>query len=390
MNQNKLDIIKHFIRYCKEELNIQSLPVIKLINDRSFVEQFRSYGEYSVHENQIRLYYPGRNLADVCRSLAHELVHHRQNELGMIATNSGETGSEIENEANALAGILMRDYGKLNLSVYDLDSMLQESKQPSLQEKIVKVPKEVLDKVDKLYNYLKANLDKLSQKTTNNSVSNPHVLPKFQKYFQLKDLRANKKSDEAEKEQYNVEIGVGVFNDKSDSGHAYMDPNAKLLIVNLAYFGDKEAFEEFVEHELVHAMDPKARDAKIASRLAHKDAEPDVDYDKYIKSPAEFDAFTAPLINKVSTNLHKMGDRKKEYRQLLINLLSDLRTKDYEELAASDKYVPLAWLFTKKEWSEDNWGAAWNEYNMELNKISRWVTKPTLYKRFLKRLGTEI
>ncbi len=131
MNQNKLDIIKHFIRYCKEELNIQSLPVIKLINDRSFVEQFRSYGEYSVHENQIRLYYPGRNLADVCRSLAHELVHHRQNELGMIATNSGDTGSEIENEANAMAGILMRDYGKLNLSVYDLDAssqMMSEAK----------------------------------------------------------------------------------------------------------------------------------------------------------------------------------------------------------------------------------------------------------------------
>ncbi len=122
MNQNKLDTIKHFIRFCKEELNIQSLPAIKLISDRSFVEQFRSYGEYSVHQNQIKLFYPGRNLADICRSLAHELVHHRQKELNMIGANSGETGSEIENEANALAGILMRDYGKLNLSVYDLDS----------------------------------------------------------------------------------------------------------------------------------------------------------------------------------------------------------------------------------------------------------------------------
>jgi hypothetical protein len=122
MNQNNLDTIKHFIRYCKEELNIQSLPKIKLIADKNFVSQFRSYGEYSVHLNQLRVFYPGRNLADVCRSLAHELVHHRQNELDMLANGSGETGTEIENEANAMAGILMRDYGKLNLSVYDLDA----------------------------------------------------------------------------------------------------------------------------------------------------------------------------------------------------------------------------------------------------------------------------
>jgi len=133
MTQNNLDTIKHFVQYCKRELNIQSLPHIKLISDREFVSTYRSYGEYNTHQNQIKIYYLGRNLADVCRSLAHELVHHRQNELGMIEMNSGETGSEIENEANALAGILMRDYGKLNLSVYDLDSVLQEAKQPTIK-----------------------------------------------------------------------------------------------------------------------------------------------------------------------------------------------------------------------------------------------------------------
>ena len=123
MTKNNLDTIKHFIAYCKKELNIQSLPHIDLIADRSFVSEFRSYGEYNATNNTIKVFYPGRNLADVCRSLAHEIVHHRQNELGMIAPESGQTGSEIENEANALAGILMRDYGKLNLSVYNLDAL---------------------------------------------------------------------------------------------------------------------------------------------------------------------------------------------------------------------------------------------------------------------------
>lgn len=123
MNQNNLDILKHFVGFVKKELNIQSLPSIKLISDKDFVSNYRSYGEYNPNQSYIKVFYPGRNLADVCRSLAHELVHHRQMELGMLDDNSGDTGSDIENDANALAGIIMRDYGKLNLSVYNLDAL---------------------------------------------------------------------------------------------------------------------------------------------------------------------------------------------------------------------------------------------------------------------------
>ena len=120
MDQNKLSILKDFITFCKAELRIQTLPKISLIKNKSFVEQFRSYGEYNPQTNSLKVFYPGRNLADICRSLAHELCHHRQNELGMIYNDAGETGTDIENDANAMAGIIMRDYGKKNVAVYDL------------------------------------------------------------------------------------------------------------------------------------------------------------------------------------------------------------------------------------------------------------------------------
>jgi hypothetical protein len=122
MNQKNLDTIKHFLGFCKKELEIQSLPNISLVRDKSFVERSRSFGEYNPNGMSIRVFTTGRNLADICRSLAHELVHHRQHELGLIYNAAGETGTEIENDANSIAGILMREYGKLNLSVYDLDS----------------------------------------------------------------------------------------------------------------------------------------------------------------------------------------------------------------------------------------------------------------------------
>ena len=121
MNQNRRSILKDFIAFCKEELNIQTLPKISLLNDKNFVEQFRSFGEYNPQTNTIKVVTLNRNLADICRSLAHELCHHRQNELGLIYNESGETGTDIENDANAMAGILMRDYGKKNVDVYELN-----------------------------------------------------------------------------------------------------------------------------------------------------------------------------------------------------------------------------------------------------------------------------
>lgn len=131
MNQNNLLLLKNFIGYCKVELNIETLPKISLVKDSRYVLEYRSFGEYNPATRTVRVYYPGRNFADVCRSLAHELCHHRQNELGMLDTGAGETGSEIENDANAMAGIIMRDYGKINPAIYDIPEVesLNERKQ---------------------------------------------------------------------------------------------------------------------------------------------------------------------------------------------------------------------------------------------------------------------
>ena len=63
-----------------------------------------------------------RNLADALRTLAHELVHYKQKQEGRLELNnadkSGADGSSIENEANAVAGVILRKYGKLNPDIY--------------------------------------------------------------------------------------------------------------------------------------------------------------------------------------------------------------------------------------------------------------------------------
>jgi hypothetical protein len=56
---------------------------------------------------------------DVLRTVAHELTHKHQHEREDVPANAGETGSPYENEANARAGVLMRDYARLHPELFD-------------------------------------------------------------------------------------------------------------------------------------------------------------------------------------------------------------------------------------------------------------------------------
>jgi hypothetical protein len=111
--------IQDFMGYCKNNLGIAELPRLVLINDRGMARENTSFGGYSPSERTIHLNVAGRHLADVLRTLGHELVHHKQNEDGILTSYAGETGSEFENEANSKAGVIMRNYGKSNPAIYE-------------------------------------------------------------------------------------------------------------------------------------------------------------------------------------------------------------------------------------------------------------------------------
>jgi hypothetical protein len=64
-----------------------------------------------------------RHINDVCRTLAHELVHYRQDLKGQLNDESGKTGSPEENEANAEAAVIMRKWGELHPEYFSYDSI---------------------------------------------------------------------------------------------------------------------------------------------------------------------------------------------------------------------------------------------------------------------------
>lgn len=124
MNENlgndKENIINSFINYVGNELNIlDRLPEITISNNSEDAIEMKSFGKYTPEDNTLMVVIANRNLADFLRTLCHELVHHKQYLDGEITFDSSNTGSDIENEANAKAGIFLRNFGKENPSIFE-------------------------------------------------------------------------------------------------------------------------------------------------------------------------------------------------------------------------------------------------------------------------------
>lgn len=110
--EKKNEIIKEFVEFAQKKLDLKDLPKLVISYDEKEAQDMKSFGKYTPETNELRVVAVNRNLADVLRTLAHELIHHKQRENGILKPDSTETGSDVENEANALAGVFMREFGQ--------------------------------------------------------------------------------------------------------------------------------------------------------------------------------------------------------------------------------------------------------------------------------------
>ena len=106
--------LNSFMDFCCDKLSIKDKPSLKFKEPTDQGEQ-PSFAAYAPGAREVHVMSKNRHPMDIFRSVAHELVHHKQNEEGRIGKDiakEGATGSDIENEANSRAGELMRWYGK--------------------------------------------------------------------------------------------------------------------------------------------------------------------------------------------------------------------------------------------------------------------------------------
>lgn len=114
---NATRIISKFIKFAADELGLKDLPKIQLQHGNDHSVEYRSFGGYG--GKNINLTISNRHIMDCCRTLAHELVHYRQDLNNELTPDSGKDGSPHENEANAQAAVVMRKWGKLHPELFN-------------------------------------------------------------------------------------------------------------------------------------------------------------------------------------------------------------------------------------------------------------------------------
>jgi len=118
--ENRNVLIKNFVDFISKKINLgNELPRVILTYNEGEAKTNTSFGSYSPQNNEIKIVAINRNMADILRTLAHELIHYSQQIEGKLDINSGEDGSDQENEANSLAGVIMREFGKIYPIIFE-------------------------------------------------------------------------------------------------------------------------------------------------------------------------------------------------------------------------------------------------------------------------------
>ena len=114
----KKAIVQKFMEFVIDNLGIDGEVNAILTNDKDGI---RTTAVYNNSNSSVTVYIKNRAIVDILRSLAHEMVHHKQNQRGDLENNptAGDDGSPEENEANAKAGELIRIFGRQNPEIYE-------------------------------------------------------------------------------------------------------------------------------------------------------------------------------------------------------------------------------------------------------------------------------
>lgn len=117
-------ILLDFIRFAAKDLELNSLPKFDFVFDSKESIERKSFGGYQPGNEHITITVQNRHIMDVCRTLAHELVHYKQDLNNELEDDeAGATGSPQENDANARAAVIMRNFGKANPDMFGKESI---------------------------------------------------------------------------------------------------------------------------------------------------------------------------------------------------------------------------------------------------------------------------
>lgn len=115
--EDHIKLMNDFLEFACNYLKVKK-PKVALKFTRDGLVTTANYSNETV-----KVYAKDRAIVDIMRSIAHELVHLRQDDDGRLNDKdfdiNNDAGSPIENEANAKAGEIIRKFGELRPEIYN-------------------------------------------------------------------------------------------------------------------------------------------------------------------------------------------------------------------------------------------------------------------------------
>ena len=148
-------LVKSLVSYCNKDLVFQKPPRLFLKQDEAnSTNPLGKTAHYQPSERIVTVYVSGRHPKDILRSIAHELVHHHQNERGDLdgcgATEEGYAQNDehlrnMEKEAYLKGNMLFRDWEdscKKQMQMEDKNKMKLSELKKIIKETIEEIVKE--------------------------------------------------------------------------------------------------------------------------------------------------------------------------------------------------------------------------------------------------------
>ena len=115
LTKNNLELIHRFAHHCAKELGLKGKVTIRLSKHQTGMP---TAGYYNPEDSVVFVAVHNRAIADIMRTLAHELTHCRQKQQGIIFPHDDDGLQPLEDEANTMSGRLVRFYGRKNREIY--------------------------------------------------------------------------------------------------------------------------------------------------------------------------------------------------------------------------------------------------------------------------------
>jgi hypothetical protein len=110
-----LKLLVHFVTFAAAKLGISEKPFqIRLLH--AAPQEAITTGAYEPDTDRISVIVQNRHFIDYCRTIAHEMTHQKQDYEDRVSGPVQEIGGDIEDEANAVSGQIMKEYIKKQLS----------------------------------------------------------------------------------------------------------------------------------------------------------------------------------------------------------------------------------------------------------------------------------